>query len=274
MSVPISYSLYSSREFLPISQTLDMITDLGYTEAEGFHDLVTSTPKLVDALVERGLRMPSFHVNWAELEGDLDKTIAMARKLSATHIYSTYLLRCDRPETLAEWRHFAARLAVVGDILQSHGLTFGWHNHGYEFEPLEDGSLPIDIILAGAPRLSWQADLAWISRVGLDPLPWLKRYSKRVSAVHIKDTAHEGDRDKEGGWADVGHGSMCWPTLLKASLETSAQQFVIEHGDPSDHERFAARSIDTVAANFWDLIDSTGSARAPKAQRNNMTLVS
>jgi sugar phosphate isomerase/epimerase len=122
-------------------------------------------------------------------------------------------------------------------------LRFGWHNHDWEFMPLPDGSMPMQLILDNAPSIEWEMDVAWVVRGGCDPLEWIKTHGHRITAAHVKDLAPVGTCEEEGGWADLGHGTMDWPTLMDALRKAGCDLFVCEHDNPSNLNRFAERSI-------------------------------
>ncbi|WDR03608.1 sugar phosphate isomerase/epimerase [Devosia algicola] len=108
----------------------------------------------------------------------------------------------------------------------------------------------MDIILATAPNIEWEADIAWIARGNANPNEWFDKYGERITAVHVKDIAPTGEALDEDGWADVGQGTLDWDNLIKdVTSKTRAQYFVAEHDNPSDAERFARRSFD--AAKGW-----------------------
>ncbi|MEP0453477.1 MAG: sugar phosphate isomerase/epimerase, partial [Roseibium sp.] len=71
----------------------------------------------------------------------------------------------------------------------------------------------------------------------------------RLSAVHVKDIAPNGECEDEDGWADVGQGTMDWKKLNETLKATKAQLFIMEHDKPSDATRFAQRSIE--ASQTW-----------------------
>ena len=100
-----------------------------------------------------------------------------------------------------------------------------------------------EVIFEGGPDLEWEADIAWVIRGGADPLDWIKWYGDRITAVHVKDIAPEGQNADEDGWADVGHGTVDWAAIMAALRGTKCSNFVMEHDNPSDHARFASRSI-------------------------------
>ena len=51
----------------------------------------------------------------------------------------------------------------------------------------------------------------------------------------------------EDGWADVGHGALDWPPILAAINAAGMRTFIVEHDKPSDAERFARRSYETIS---------------------------
>ncbi|MEM6985092.1 MAG: sugar phosphate isomerase/epimerase [Pseudomonadota bacterium] len=243
-----SYQLYSSRAFPPLASCLSLLKRLGYTQVEGYPDLLSDVPALKHVLTEAGLSMPSSHVSLGALESSLDEVVARAQAIGITHLYAPYLELAERPASAEAWRQFGQRLERIAQDLAVRGLVFGWHNHDFEFTSLADGSIPMAIVLDSAPTVRWQADLAWVARAGQEPAAWLRRYGDRVASVHVKDIAPDGQCLDEDGWADVGHGVLAWHSLLAIARACAVDHFVVEHDNPSDHARFAQRSIDSIRA--------------------------
>ena len=84
-------------------------------------------------------------------------------------------------------------------------------------------------------------------RAGADPIAPITTYGSRIAIAHLQDTAATGEADDEDGWADVGHGTMDWPTLFQALKAAGTRHFVMEHDNPSDHRRFAQRAFDATS---------------------------
>jgi len=242
----ISYQLYSSRQFPPLAGTLKMLKDLGYTQVEGFGGLYGDVPGLVTALNASGMTMPSGHFSIDLLEKEPDRVFEIARATGMKALYCPHIAADQRPTDKAGWRAFGKRLEAAGKRFVDAGYVFGWHNHDFELRPQTDGSVPLEEIFKGGPNLTWEADLAWIVRGGADPFDWIKRHGGRMTSVHIKDIAPEGECVDEDGWADVGHGTMDWKGLWQAVRATPCQTFVMEHDKPNDDRRFARRSIQSV----------------------------
>jgi sugar phosphate isomerase/epimerase len=241
-----SYQLYSSRNFPPLSATLKMLGELGYKGVEGYGALYADQAKvdeLAANLHDNGLIMPSGHFGLDMLEGEPKRVLDIAQALGIETIYCPHLAPDLRPDSASGWAAFGKRLQEAGKPFRDAGLGFGWHNHDFEFRALGDGCIPQDAIFEGGPDLEWEADLAWVIKGGADPFHWIGAFRDRITSVHIKDIAPQGQSKDEDGWADVGHGTVDWPKLWAALEQTNAKYFVMEHDNPSDDRRFAARSI-------------------------------
>jgi sugar phosphate isomerase/epimerase len=243
-----SMQLYSARNFQPWARVLQVLAQAGYREVEGYDDVYADLASMRAELDRNGLAMPTGHFSLDALETGFDDARRIADALGIRTMICPYLEPEKRPApTAAGWRGFGERLAAVSERLRKAGYGFAWHNHDYEFAPLADGSVPFDHVLAAAPALGWEMDVAWMVRCGADPLPWIDRYGANIVGVHVKDIARPGEGADEDGWSDVGHGTMDWAGLLKVLRgKTAARHYVMEQDNPNDFDRFARRSIASV----------------------------
>ncbi|MEP0520477.1 MAG: sugar phosphate isomerase/epimerase [Hyphomicrobiales bacterium] len=243
-----SYQLYSSRNFPTLKGTLSMLAGLGYAEVEGYGALyadAAAVDELIANLGDSGLKMPTAHMSIDMVENDPARVLEIAKALGITTIYVPYLVAEDRPTDADGWRAFGKRLEQAGEPLRAAGLGFGWHNHDFEFHALPSGEIPMELVFEAAPSLQWEADIAWIVRGGGDPFDWIKRHGSKITSVHVKDIATEGEKLDEDGWADVGDGTMDWAGIMTAARSsTPAKHFIMEHDNPSDDKRFATRSLE------------------------------
>jgi sugar phosphate isomerase/epimerase len=244
-----SFQLYSARNFQPWDQVLKLLADVGYRQVEGFGGVYADAAALRAELDRNGLTMPSGHVSLAQLESDLDGVRRIADTLGIATIICPHIAADLRPVDVAGWRGFGERLARVGAAVRAGGHDFAWHNHDFEFTALPDGTLPMEHILAAAPDIGWEIDVAWVIRGGGDPRAWIDRAGQRIVAVHVKDIARPGDGAGEDGWSDVGDGTVDWRGLLAAlRARSAARYYVMEHDNPADYARFARRSITAASA--------------------------
>lgn len=240
-----SYQLYSSRNFGPLPETLKMVAQAGYAQVEGYGGLYANPGdlgKLKADLDANGLTMPTGHFGFDMVRDSPDRVLEIARALGLQGVFVPAIGKEERNKDAAGWAAFGRALAEAGKPIRDAGLTFGWHNHDFEFVDLGGADKPMDLILAGND-LAWEVDVAWVVRGNQDPDEWIARYADRIVAAHVKDIAPAGEKTDEDGWADVGDGTMDWPALMAALRATPCATFVMEHDNPSDDARFAARSI-------------------------------
>jgi len=246
---PNSYQLYSSRNYPALADTFSMLGQLGYKQVEGFGGLFTESTDIGEikaGLDVNGLHMPTCHFGLDMVRDQPDTVIAHARALDTEVVFVPAVPPEQRVQSAAGWDALGKTLAEIGKPLQDAGIKFGWHNHAFEFAAIDSAQLPLEHILAGDDSLLLEFDVAWCVVAGQDPVKWIERYADRLISAHIKDIAPEGECVDEDGWADVGHGTLDWPALLKVLDNTAMQYQIMEHDNPNDHQRFARRSIDTV----------------------------
>lgn len=245
----ISYQLYSSRNFPPLSDTLKMLSGLGYMAVEGYggmmNESLNSTALKTD-LDKNNLIMPTCHIGLDQIQASPNSIILMAKELGVENIYVPAVPESERKQSAAGWTALGNALEEAAKPLLDAGIQVGWHNHAFEFATTDSSELPLDLILGAAESLTLELDIAWAVVGQHDAIATVNKYADRLSAAHIKDLAPTGECSDEDGWADVGHGTMDWPALIQRLMELKVGHFILEHDNPIDHHRFAERSLNTV----------------------------
>ncbi|WP_294223642.1 sugar phosphate isomerase/epimerase [uncultured Shimia sp.] len=245
-----SFQLYSSRNVASQEDFLSQLAELGYTSVEGYGGVYGDPQSFSSAMSANGLTMPSGHFGIDDLRDDFGGVMMLAQTFGIKHVIVPYLVAEARPSNKAGWQALARELSKIGTKVRETGRTFSWHNHDFEFEALEDGSYPMDVILETAADISWEADLGWVARAGLDPAPIVSKYADRIVAIHVKDIAKDGEGLEEDGWSDIGEGVMDWPGLIRQIREQAPNAILVaEQDNPSDAVRFASVSM----ANLKDI---------------------
>lgn len=242
----ISYQLYSSRNFPDLARQARMLSEIGFRQVEPFGGLIADVDALKAALAAHGLAAPTAHVGLAALRQNFDGTMHRLAEIGVQVCIAPAPPPGERVQDVAGWKRLGAELLGLARRARAAGFGFAWHNHDFEFARLADGSCPLELILGEDPLVQWQCDIAWVARAGQDPVAWIERHAGRIAGFHVKDLAAAGAEPGEDGWADVGHGRLDWAALLPAMRATAAEVWTLEHDNPSDDRRFAARSLATV----------------------------
>lgn len=229
----IGLQLYTVRMRLAedFSGTLEAIARLGYREVEtaGLHG---HPAEHVRAEFDRlGLVSPAAHVPIDSFRADLDAVFAEAHTLGQQWVVVPYLGEGER--TLEGFRGVAAELNAFGQAARDHGIRVGYHNHDFEFVPVDGDVTGFDILLRETdPELvDFELDLYWAVYAGRDPLQLFSQYPGRFALCHVKDMA---DMSGSRAMADVGQGQIDFAAIFARSEEAGLRHYFVEHDRPSD----------------------------------------
>ncbi|MEL7165541.1 MAG: sugar phosphate isomerase/epimerase [Pseudomonadota bacterium] len=238
------FQLFSARSVSSLPSFLGHLGGLGYAHVEGFGDAYTDPRTFRAALDASGLRMPSGHFGLRDLQNDFASCAHIASVLGVKTLIAPWLDEHERPTDKDGYKALANTLSALGTRSANAGFGFAWHNHAFEIEQMRDGARGLDVLLNEAPDLMWEADLAWVVRGGADPDLWLDRYAERITALHVKDLAAEGENAEQDGWADLGSGIIDWPHLInRVRREAQGALLIAEHDNPASPTDFATTAI-------------------------------
>lgn len=227
---PLGVQLYTLRSEMQrsVEATLARVAEIGYREVE-FAGYFGRTPvQIRDALRSTGLRSPAAHVPVETLQDEWQQTLDAARTMGHRYLVVAWVPQNMR-RTLDDWRSTAELFTRAGEQARRAGARFAYHNHDFEFQPLE-GRVPFDVLCeASDPRLvEIELDLFWITHGGGDPLAFFRRWPGRVPMVHVKD------RTAEGRMADVGAGTIDWRAIFAERRRAGIRHYFVEHDQPAD----------------------------------------
>ena len=199
----IGLQLYSLREDvgdLGIQKVLEIVAKMGYTNLEtaGYSDgkIYNLAPaefkKMVDDL---GMRVTSAHLG-REISGNRDEDMAWWSKATEAHAAAgmKYMIMPSSPlkdegATLDNVKRYGEYFSSIGLVTAGASITFGYHNHAFEFENKIDGVPVYDLLLehTSPDHVIFQNDVYWTQRGGYDPVEYMKKYPQRIRVLHIKD---------------------------------------------------------------------------------------
>jgi sugar phosphate isomerase/epimerase len=210
--------------------TLGRVREIGYEDVE-FAGYFGRSPRQVrDVLRAVGLAAPAAHVELAAIEGDWPRTLAAAAEIGHEYLVLAWFA-AERRRTSDDWRRLASALGRAGEESRGAGLRLAYHNHDYEFIPV-DGSVPLELLLAGTDPadLAFELDVYWMTKAGHDPREWIGRGDGRFELLHLKDSAGPPDH----AMVDVGAGAVDWPRTIAAAQAAGARHLFVEHDEPGD----------------------------------------
>jgi sugar phosphate isomerase/epimerase len=242
--LPISIQIYSLRNLGDLATQLDVVSAAGYRHVELIGSQLDNAAATLEALEARGLKASSSHVSMAALRERPTQVLAACKTLGFTQLFMPAVPPEERNSDGDYWLALGKELGDFAHRFAEEGISLGYHNHDWELQPKAGGANALERLFQGAEGapLTWQMDVAWLVRGGADPLVWMKREAGRVVSLHAKDLAPKGEKLDEDGWADVGSGTLDWPTLARAGRDAGAQWLVAEHDKPNDPARFTRNS--------------------------------
>ena len=217
-----------------VPATLDTIKKLGVTNIE-FSNLFGKTAiELRKLLDERGMRCTSFGVGYADLVNKTNEVGQNAKTLGASFVRVAWIPH-DGPFTIETTKKAVEDFNAAGKILkETFGLSFCYHNHGYEFQPYEKGTY-FDYIVANTnpAYVNFELDILWAFHPGADPAALLKKYGPRFKLMHVKDLRKGVVGDFSGSTSvenDValGTGQIDIAGVIKAAKKSGIEHYYIE----------------------------------------------
>lgn len=186
--------------------TFKAIKDAGYVQVELGN--TGSLDELVPMAKDLGLQVHSTFMNWSILTGRWDlrseeekvdygveQIVEKCEKHGLSEVVFGYMLPEER-STLADYQNIAEKLNGLGELCQKSGIQLSYHNHSFEFMPLE-GSNGYEILIQELdPELvKFELDIFWASIGGFNPVELMSRLGDRIQLLHLKD--------KQAGTPDI-----------------------------------------------------------------------
>ena len=248
---PLGVQLYTVRSIMPkaAKETIDAIAKIGYKEAEV---LIPASVPVLGMLKDAGINAISGHFPNTLLTGKPDPMITWenqienAQKYGVKYFVVAYIAPPDRGKDLDFYRKFADKMNHGAELCSKAGLRFCYHNHAFEFGPLQGSSAWQVLMERCDKKVGVEMDVFWVSVAGQDPIAMLKKHPGRFPLLHLKDKAkgapvqfNEGvDR---GTFKEVGNGAIDFKALLAAAQKAKVEHYIVEQdqtpGDPVDSLR-------------------------------------
>jgi len=259
----IGIQLYTLRNLLDgqLDVTLGRIAEIGFSHVETFGPKIDEAGKvsfwgvptgdLGKRLREHGLKTYSGHYNLTDFltpgngnDHELRVFIEAAAELGQRYLIvpAPPISRVDQFQR-SDYEFMADQLNKGAELAAGSGIKMGYHNHFWEFRPLEDGQRGFDILLDNTTDTVFELDLFWSEKSGIDSLEYFENYPGRFPLWHVKDmdksntapvVGPEEDRKpameivKGISYAEVGSGSINFERIFARQESAGLEHIFIE----------------------------------------------
>jgi sugar phosphate isomerase/epimerase len=270
--LPIGIQLYTlgdegAKDF---EGTMKRLAEIGYREIE-LPGLMGRKPADIRRVADaNGLKVSSIHAGpfpSFSLKNDPKQLAEVAGVIGAKRIVlpmpsgiwngqlqpgetpQAAIMRGVRANGVDFWKQLAQMLNERAAALKPHGIELSYHNHSFEFLPLEGATTGWDVLAKETdPKLVFfEADVGWLTSAGIDPIAFFKRHSGRIRQLHVKDVQRgfKPATDLTTAPTEVGSGSVDWARVLPAAYAAGARHFYVEQEAP-----FTMPRIDAAAKSY------------------------
>ena len=235
------YQLYTIREEMSSDSAIDAALkathDMGYVQVESFGYMQGTffgqTPEQFKKTIDSAsLSSPSGHYLPMQLAmnevGPLDTTtipdiIGAAEALGQKWVIIPWM--SDAWRNAEGYEHLANYLKALSAACKERGMVAAWHNHDFEFQALEDGTIPYDYLIENlkGEGVVFEMDVHWVAFAGEDPVQWFEKYPGMFPLWHVKDFAADTLTQ-----VPVGQGVIDWERIFANAELSGMEHYYIE----------------------------------------------
>ena len=221
MTAKLALQLYSLRAELEPDYRgiLEQVAAAGYQGVEPAGYPGSSLQEAADMYRELGFTVCSAHTR-IPVGDDEQRVIEEIQALGATRIVSG-----RGPDEYTDEDKIQATCDLFNQAAANaakHGLTFGIHNHWWEFEPLNGEPVYRHMLRHLDPAVFFEIDTYWVQTGGCDPAAVVRELGPRIPLLHIKD----GPCRKGEPMVAVGEGVMDFDAVTQAAAAT--EWYIVE----------------------------------------------
>lgn len=229
--------VFAGRQNDDLAGVLAEVKTAGYDGAEtGTLYASQGADKVIKTFADSGLALTGIHAGYGDFadEAKVKDHIAFLKQAGSQYLICSGV--ADN-EHIAGYEQSAETFNKVGQLCADAGLTFCYHNHAWEFKPLEGGQLGIHKLLElTCPKLvKLCVDVYWVHIGGEVPAEFIARYADRVGYYHFKD----GDQGPV--FIELGQGKVDLPAAREATLKQPCDWIVCEQDRTTKEPKVSIR---------------------------------
>lgn len=230
----MSVQLYTIRDHIAkdFKGAIKKLSELGFENVEtAFWPKGISLNQAAAVLNENNLKVSSCHI---ELPiGEYQKTFLETAKVFNCKNMIWHGWPEDKLYSSIEGtRELAKIYNNANKFAKANGLSFGLHNHWWEFRNKVDGKFVYEVLLEELDKdIFFEIDIYWVKVAGHQPDKIIKQFGDRVKLMHIKDGPAEFNQnlisDNPDPMTPLGKGTQNLPAIFE-SAPAGCEWFVLE----------------------------------------------
>ena len=215
-----------------IPGTFKIVRDWGFKYVEGGTTSGLSLETQKKLLDKNGLKLISFAVTYKELLCNPNKVIQTAKYFESKYVTVGWIPHNANDFGFDEIKRATDFFNKSGKLLKKEGLRLAYHTHGYEFLPYKNGTL-FDYMVQNSKDFTFEMDVFWVKMGKENPLALLKKYSNKISLLHLKDRKI-GTKPNNSGQVDgdtnvvLGSGDVGIKELVAQAFKLQIKYLFIE----------------------------------------------
>lgn len=197
---------------------------LGFEGMEFFGNGLWDVAFVKSALHDTGLEIAGWHVPLDRMkEGELEKTLDFHSEIGNRALVVPWL-PVEMRDSMDAWKRTAELFSRLHEKVSARGMTLGYHNHDFEFQPLDEtGLCGWDIFAKNTPPgIVLQLDNGNAMAGGADPVKVLKTHCGRGRTLHLKPYSHAAGYD-----CVVGQDDLPWREFLNEAGRQNVTEWCI-----------------------------------------------
>ena len=220
--------------------TLQKLAKIGYKELESARSVKGNyyglTPKEIKKVAsDLGMKVRSGHVH---IDEDWQRSVDAAAETGQDYLICSSMP--SKGQTVSNYQQVADTFSKAAEDCKKVGITFGYHNHEYEFEK-ENGQVLYDVLLDRTdPELvKMELDLGWVIVTGNDPVQYFNKYPGRFPLWHLKDM----DVVKKES-TEFGKGGINIVQIMQNAKQSGMKYFFVEQ------EEYTSTPFESIKHNY------------------------
>jgi len=235
--------LYTLRDQLKAdtAATIKAVAEAGYKQVE-----TSNTDAMIAAAKDNGLAVNSCHFEPNSILQAKDEAmpefmeiVTKAKGAGVSNLVIPYLPDTVR-KNLDDYKSLSEKFNKAAAITKEAGIQLAYHNHNFEFLPMDGGKTGYDVFIAEfSPEMMFEIDVFWVKLAGIEPASLIEKLKGRVSQLHLKDLKKGIEMPSytsppKDAFKEIGNGMIDMTAIMAAAEANGVKHCHVEQ-DQSPH---------------------------------------